>query len=366
MRVPRGAAHRARRRACALTWSARARDAPIAPGCGRGRVQFQGDLVLWDGASSFLTLECKMIKPRHPSKVERLRQVGAQASLAAEMLNPFLFSRRRARRNPTFSSAQFLQTHDAFRMSHARLSSARMPELVIPSGVIAHIDRVQVQRVDGVFMTNLLAEHGALPGGLLADVAPLDAARLAARCQQSLDDFCANALVVTPTALDARLQRLARKRTGEQSTAARAQQPNVPCALLDGACESPQPDDAPPPLPVPPSSMPLPLPQLAEGALLASADELRGELSRRAVQALRESKDGRLTLSRLAAKVLPESVSFRELNVRLGAGVQPGDKVPPTKRLGFKDFLLSEEPFEIVEEEEVMLKSAFKEGSCEC
>lgn len=323
-----------------------------------GACQFQGDLILWDGSHTFLAVECKVVKPKHPER-ERLRQVADQASIARDLLLPYILSRRMAGENATFASARFLQSHDAFRMSRAPFSSEPMPLLTFPKGVLRHLGALESPRLRSCFATNLPAAHGALPSGLLAEQAeqaeagaepPALGERRARLAQRSLDAFCGSAVVVVPMmAADPRLLAAA---PGRVVAAKIAATPRARAAAAEGGALQ-QPDAGPQRAAEAAADSPGQPPQ-------PSLDELR----RRAVDALRATKGFRLSLSQLAAKVLPEKVPFRDLGYRQEppSGGQPSTPGVSARKLTFKDFVLSEDPFKLVGKEQVVLKEPFREG----
>ncbi|KAJ1625229.1 hypothetical protein T492DRAFT_1041091 [Pavlovales sp. CCMP2436] len=161
--------------------------------------QFDGDLLLWDGAANFLAVECKIFKPLldlvHKGKgKERLLHVQQQAVTARVFTLPYLASRRMVS-NLTFASSSFLQ---------------RQPPLVFPTGIREHLWDMPMPEVSSMFVTNLLSEHALLEGGLLYKQAinnPKLVGLMQAACQRSFDSFANSVqlIVVAPKA-DAQLR----------------------------------------------------------------------------------------------------------------------------------------------------------------
>lgn len=366
--------------------------------------EFQGDLLLWDGAKSFLAVELKCVKPAREKadkerEKERLRHVAEQAAVARDLILPYILSRRRAGSNATFASARFLQSHDAFRTSRA-LGNAPMPLLAFPKAVLSHLDSMDQPVVRSCFVTNRPAEHGTMPGGFVLEQAeqaaqgeaaaaaggggetPLLSPQMEQRrrlAQKSLDTFSSQARVVAPMRPDSRLGLAARAAAAHvastdvastNTSATALPRPRAAGAAAD-ASSAPQPDAAAQPQETGAQQQTdaTPPKQTDAAAPRPSANEVR----RRAVLALRATNDFTLTLSELALKVLPESVSFKQLGIRQGQPAQPSSSSPGSaapaaggaKRLfKLKDFLQSEAPFELVEKEgRVVLRPEFRAAS---
>jgi hypothetical protein len=327
--------------------------------------KFKGDLLLWDGASTFLAVECKATRAQGTQKA-RLDHVRQQAQLAGHMLPVFLQSRRRSGSGATIACASFLASHDAYRMSQPLRSvsfedgggkidkdedndddddeqeaDGAFPKLTFPPGVLTHLQLMPLPDVGSRFVTTNMQAHAALPNGLLAEqlthAPPQLAKDLLSRCQLSLDSFHADARVIAPASVDTRLRRLlssAEQAAAQAEAAAQTDAPRAAAAAVTAVAVS----DAP---------------QTAKGMPSAA------EVEQMAVDALRSVPGYSLSISDLAQRVLPASTSFRELAIM--AGNSAGGH--PSRKLSFKQYLFEAGPFTICKKGSVTLKETCRSAA---
>lgn len=166
---------------------------------GGPRANFQGDIVLWDGANRFLAVEVKYLKDRETGRKgkddPKLQKVREQASFGEIFLPSFISSRAHTAEigHATFSSRHFLLGHEAYRASRGA-DGEPTPELTMPTVVLEYLRQMPMPLVKGVFLTNHFLTNGGCDF-----VAAFE--RRAAREVHAYQQRCQTSLCAPPGAL---------------------------------------------------------------------------------------------------------------------------------------------------------------------